>query len=345
MLKVFVDKRSGVLGADGTKAVNSLIRYREIEAKISGFLRPLGELSQSGRVHASLNLNTETGRLSCRNPNLQNEPIDDYLPVRRVIEAPPGKSLLVADYEQLELRVIAHLSNCAAMIDILAAHGDIHSRTAYKMFSDVKDAVDKNLVLLDKSCMDSGNSSLPLVRDKFPELRKRAKTLNFSLLYGKTPFTLGKEWGISTKEAQSVIDRWFDAFPEISAWKAKAEADAATVGARTILGRARPLRDLRCKDFRLKKHAERAAGNSPVQGSAADIVTLAMLQIRESEKMKALGFVQLLQVHDELLLEGPTETASEALEELRRLMEHPLPFKLRVPLPVHAVICSNWHDC
>ncbi|CAJ1392420.1 unnamed protein product [Effrenium voratum] len=340
-LQKLLDERASDLGSEGEKAAKALLEWRKIESRLN-FLKPLQSAACNGRVHPQLNLNTMTGRLSSRSPNLQGEPVTgdgDVPAVRSILAAPPGRRLLVADYAQLELRLVAHLSDCQPMIEILRSGGDIHSRTAYKMFPEVSQAVDSGSVVLDESEKKQGT----LVKEHFPELRKKAKTLNFALLYGKTAFSFGRDWGVPAEEAQAVIDRWFEAFPEVRAWMDQAHEaarrkasgkDRATL--RTLLGRRRPLRGPML-------HAMRVAGNTPVQGSAADVVLSAMCLIEEA-KLKQLGYHMVLQIHDELILEGPEENADEALQELIRIMEDPLPMELRVPLRVDACCVQNWHD-
>lgn len=346
------------LGSDGVEGVGALWQWRRIESRLSGFLKPLQSASCEGRVYPQINLNTMTGRVSTRNPNLQGEPTgegeDDLqtLAVRSILAAPPGRRLLVADYAQLELRLVAHLANCSSMIEILSSGGDIHSRTAYKMFQEVKSAVDQGLVLLDESdttpdtarASQASQASLELVKDHFPELRKKAKTLNFSLLYGKTKYSFAKDWKITEDEAQVFIDRWFQAFPEVKDWMDRAHAtyrpeiggvEGTTLG--TILGRFRRLRGPRHR-------ALRVAGNTPVQGSGADVVLSAMVKAEDSVVLQRLGFQTVLQIHDELVLEGPENSAEEALGELVRIMEDPLPFKLKVPLKVDAKQVQTWFD-
>ena len=221
------------LGNEGSEGVRALWQWRKIESRLSGFLKPLQLASCEGRVYPQINLNTMTGRVSTRNPNLQGEPTsegEETLAVRSILAAPPGRRLLVADYAQLELRLVAHLADCSSMIEILESGGDIHSRTAYKMFEEVKLAVDQGLVLLDEAdttrhTEDTDTSErVELVKEHFPELRKKAKTLNFSLLYGKTKYSFAKDWKITEDEAQVFIDRWFQAFPEVKDWMDLAHA-------------------------------------------------------------------------------------------------------------------------
>jgi len=336
------------------KTLDAFLRWKETNLELR-FLRPLQTASQvlnDGRIHSELNLNTMTGRLSTRNPNLQGEPTASPNDVRALISAQPGRRLLIADYGQLELRLVAHLANCQPMIDILKSGGDIHSQTAYKMFEDVHQAVDRGHVRLDEQVVESAGTkdaskeveAVPTVKEHFVELRKKAKTLNFSLLYGKTAFSLAEEWNVTEKEAQVVIDSWFDAFPEVHQWLKKAQeevrgggqdtgSEAKTLA--TLLGRRRALRGKRPK-------ALRVAGNTPVQGSAADVVLSAML--RCDEVLPALGFHLVLQIHDELIFEGPEDLADEAFEHLIRIMENPLPFKLKVPLSVSARQAQSWRQ-
>lgn len=264
------------------------------------------------------------------------------IPVREVFTAKAGNTLIIADYSQLELRVVAHLATCTPMIEVLSTGGDIHSSTAYKMFDDVRTAVDEGQVALDRS----SDSELTMVKDKFPEFRKRAKILNFALLYGKTAHGLAKEWNVPQQEAQQIIDKWFDAFPEIRDWDKAVRADAKHgVFARTVMGRIRLVEGAAANSSpRLKAHSLRQAVNSPVQGSAADIVTMAMLKVDESKTLKKMGFRQVLQVHDEIILEGPSEVAEEALTEVLRIMEDPLPFPFKVPLRVDARIADTWRN-
>mmetsp|Transcript_44532 Transcript_44532/g.127637 ORF Transcript_44532/g.127637 Transcript_44532/m.127637 type:complete len:1194 (+) Transcript_44532:58-3639(+) len=339
MLIALKNERQEPLREDGVKAVDALLQRRDVE-KILQFLRSIEEWSTSGRIRASFNLNTETGRLSSRNPNLQQIPTGVAIPVREAFTAKAGNTLIIADYSQLELRVVAHLATCTPMIEVLSTGGDIHSSTAYKMFDDVRTAVDEGQVELDRS----SDSELPLVKDKFPEFRKRAKTLNFALLYGKTAHGLAKEWKMPKQEAQQIIDKWFDAFPEIRDWDKAVRADAQNgVFARTVMGRIRPVEGTAASASPKKKaYSLRQAVNSPVQGSAADIVTMAMLKVDESKTLKKMGFRQVLQVHDEIILEGPSEVAEEALTEVLRIMEDPLPFPFKVPLRVDARIADTW---
>lgn len=290
-----------------------------------------------------MNINTETGRLSCRNPNLQNLPVGGAFPVRSICVSPRGRALIIADYAQLELRVVAHLANCSTMIDVLNSGDDIHSRTAYEMFPNVREAVDAGGVRL--SLASGGDNANPIcVKDAFPRERRQAKTFNFGVLYGMSPFRLAQDWEQSQCEASEFISKWFNAFPAVKQWKAVVEESDGEQGVHTLLGRARPLRDLDSKKRARKNHAARAAVNTPVQGGAADIVTLAMLRLWDSPELKRLGYRQILQIHDEIILEGPEKHKEAARDEVVRIMEDPLPFRLKVKLKVDARCAQAWHD-
>ena len=179
---------------------------------ITNFLRPLQELADAGdRVHGSLNMNTETGRLSSRKPNLQNQPAlekDVYL-IRDAFVAPPGMSLVVADYGQLELRLLAHMTRCRSMIDAFASGRDFHTQTAVGMFDHVREAVESGAVLLEKSDATGPDDKRPLVKDVYGAERRKAKTLNFSIAYGKTAFGLAADWGVSKTEAENMLNLWY----------------------------------------------------------------------------------------------------------------------------------------
>jgi DNA polymerase-1 len=296
------------------------------------------------RVHCSLNLNTETGRLSARRPNLQNQPsLDrDKFKIRAAFKAGAGRKLVVADYGQLELRVLAHLAQCTSMVDAFAAGGDFHSRTAMGMYAYVRQAVDRGEVLLEWD-EHKGVAPAPLLKDKFKEERRKAKILNFSIAYGKTAFGLAKDWQISFEEAERTVELWYGDRPEVREWQQRTKEGARrTRRVHTILGRHRNLPDINTRT--LKAHNERAAINTPIQGSAADIVMCAMLKAWRSEELAALGFRMLLQVHDEIILEGPEAAAPAAMAALVRIMERPFDRPLLVDLVVDAKVVSSWGD-
>jgi len=190
-----------------------------------------------------------------------------------------------------------------------------------------------------------GKAPVPLVKDKFAMERRRAKTLNFSIAYGKTVHGFAKDWNVSLEEAQETLDKWYADRPEVRAWQERMIAYAHETGTtRTLLGRYRRLPNINSSNKRMVRHSESAAINTPLQGGAADVVTLAMLKLHRSETLAKLGWKQLLQIHDELIFEGPESTQSEALAEIKLLMEAPLEKPLLVELVVDAKIGKDWYS-
>jgi hypothetical protein len=259
-----------------TAALAKVVALDACSTLIETFLRPLPEMvSPLNRIHCSLNINTETGRLSSRRPNLQNQPAleKDVYKIRKAFRASAGNTLIVADYGQLELRVLAHVSNCRSMIQAFIDGGDFHSRTAINMFKHVKEAVDIGAVLLEKGT--GANAHLPLLKDVFASERRKAKTLNFSIAYGKTAFGLAKDWGVTKEQAQDILELWYRDRPEVRAWqeRVKAEAmDGPLSEVYTLMGRTRSLPGI--KESRFSKAfggASRMAVNTPIQGKRSAI--------------------------------------------------------------------------
>jgi len=318
---------------------------------IANFLTSLQFLvDHQSRVHCSLNLNTETGRLSARRPNLQNQPAleKDKYKIRKAFEASPGNTLIVADYGQLELRLLASMTNCGSMIEAFEAGGDFHSRTAMDMFEHVRAKVDAGEVLLEWD-YSKGDPPKPLLKDEFGSERRKAKTLNFSIAYGKTAYGLSKDWGVTTDEAQEMVDKWYAARPEVLEWQKTTKAYATRFGVtRTLMGRHRQLPEALSSNRKFQGHAERASINTPIQGGAADVAMMAMNKINSNEKLKRLGWILLLQIHDEVILEGPEETAEEAFAEVIKCMESPWVLGLdetAVPLLVDgSYVHKTWYE-
>jgi len=338
-------------GHEACVALYSLCSIGSIDTMIGNFLTSLQFLADhQSRVHCSLNLNTETGRLSSRRPNLQNQPAleKDKYKIRKSFEASPGNSLIVADYGQLELRLLASMTRCKSMIDAFESGGDFHSRTAMDMFDHVKEKVDNGEVLLEWD-YSKGDPPKPLLKDEFASERRKAKTLNFSIAYGKTAHGLSKDWGVSQTEAQVMVEKWYDARPEVREWQANTKAYARKFGlTRTLMGRYRQLPDATGSNRSFVGSAERASINTPIQGGAADVAMIAMIKINKSEILKRLGWILLLQIHDEVILEGPEETAEEAFEEVIQCMEAPWVMglsKTAVPLLVDGSWKhKTWYD-
>lgn len=341
----------GKEGHDACVALYSLTAIGSIDTMIANFLTSLQSLADhDSRVHCSLNLNTETGRLSSRRPNLQNQPAleKDKYQIRKAFKSLPGNNLIVADYGQLELRLLASMTDCTSMIEAFEAGGDFHSRTALGMFDYIQDKVDNGECLLEWD-YSKGDPPKPMLKDEFASERRKAKTLNFSIAYGKTAHGLSNDWGVTTKEAEDMLKKWYDSRPEVLKWQKKTKKIARDFGiTKTLMGRYRQLPDAMGKDRRLVGHSERASINTPIQGGAADVAMMAMNKINDSEVLKQLGWILLLQIHDEVILEGPEETAEEAFTEVLKCMESPWAYGLdptSVPLLVDgSCVHNNWYE-
>ncbi|KAL0743082.1 hypothetical protein Bca4012_084595 [Brassica carinata] len=340
----------GESGKEACHAIASLCEVCSIDSLISNFILPLQGSNVSGkdgRVHCSLNINTETGRLSARRPNLQNQPAleKDRYKIRQAFIASPGNSLIVADYGQLELRILAHLARCKSMMEAFVAGGDFHSRTAMNMYPHIREAVENGEVLLEWHPQPGQEKPpVPLLKDAFASERRKAKMLNFSIAYGKTAIGLSRDWKVSVEEAQETVNLWYNDRQEVRKWQELRKKEAIQNGyVLTLLGRARKFPAYRSRAQ--KNHIERAAINTPVQGSAADVAMCAMLEISTNERLKELGWKLLLQVHDEVILEGPSESAEIAKAIVVDCMCRPFNGKniLSVDLSVDAKCDQNWY--
>jgi DNA polymerase-1 len=277
---------------------------------------------QTGRVHTCFNQAVAaTGRLSSSDPNLQNIPIRTEVGrnIRRAFVAEPGHVLISADYSQIELRVLAHLSGEQVLIDAFARGEDIHDRTAAKVFGGV-----------------SGLSA--------HELRRRAKIINYALLYGKQAFTLAKDIGVSRQEAQDFIDAYFAGFPAVRQFIDRTLEEARQTGVvKTMFGRRRLVPELTSRNGQIRGAAERVAVNLPIQGSAADVLKKAMIDVHAALPRIAGGRARMiLTVHDELLFEAPAEAADETVIAVRDLMEGAV--SISVPLTVDVGVGENWKE-
>jgi DNA polymerase-1 len=282
---------------------------------------PLMVHPSTGRVHTTFNQAiAATGRLSSSDPNLQNIPIRTELgrEIRRAFVAAPGCVLISADYSQIELRVLAHLAGEEALIEAFRAGEDIHDRTAAKLF---------------------GTSS-GLSRH---ELRSRSKMVNYAVLYGKTPFTLAKDINVTQEAAQEFIEAYFRGFPHVRAFIDRTLEEARGTGVvRTMFGRRRLMPNLTSRNFQMRSQAEREAVNMPIQGTAADILKKAMIDLHGALPRHGLTAHMILTVHDELLFECPKEEADAASVLVRERMEGAA--SLNVPLTVDLGVGENWRD-
>ena len=311
------------LAAMGHEVPELLIEYRELSKLKSTYVDALpGFVSPTtGRIHTSFNqAGAATGRLSSSDPNLQNIPVRTPRgeAIRRAFVAAPGALLLTADYSQIELRLLAHLSGDAAFVAAFEQGGDIHRQTAAIIFGVPLDGVTA-------------------------EMRARAKTINFATIYGQGPFALSRQLGISQDEAKEFIQQYFSRFAGVRAWLDRTVATARERGyVETVFGRRRYVPELRDRNFNIRAFGERTATNSPLQGSAADLIKLAMIRIDGALAAERLGTRMLLQVHDELVFEVPEAEQEIAPELAKRHMEAAA--ALRVPLVVSIGVGRNWVD-
>ncbi|KAL2632819.1 hypothetical protein R1flu_004298 [Riccia fluitans] len=342
----------GQAGKEACIAFAALCEVASINTLISNFIQPLQGSDikgPDGRVHCSLNINTETGRLSARRPSLQNQPAleKDRYKIRQAFIAPPGQSLIVADYGQLELRILAHLTDCKSMLKAFEDGGDFHSRTALNMYPHVRKAVEHGDVILEWEPKEGETKPpVPLLKDIFGSERRKAKMLNFSIAYGKTAMGLSKDWKVSLEEAKATVDLWYSDRPEVRRWQEERIREAHnTHHVHTLLGRTRHFPDVKSSSKLIRGHVERAAINTPVQGSAADVAMCAMLEIVKNKELQDLGWRLLLQVHDEVILEGPAESAEIAKNLVVKCMSYPFDGKnpLRVALAVDAKYAQSWY--
>ena len=304
--------------------VDSILQYRKLEKMRSTYLDPLPRLvDPQGRIHTTFNQKaTATGRLSSSNPNLQNIPVRGPLGkrMRSCFIAGPGRLLVSADYSQVELRVLAHVSQDPALLEAFRNGEDIHARTAALVYDLPPDQVN-------------------------PDQRRNAKTINFGLIYGMGAQKLAQELKISTTQAKDFIARYFERLQGLKEFYEGVEASARKHGFVTTLGgRRRLLPDINSASGQAAALARRQAINTVIQGSAADIIKLAMLAVARDERLRELDARLLLQVHDELLLEVPADAAEEAGTLVARLMQDVCPEgkELSVPLLVDWGTGHDW---
>lgn len=328
-------------------AIDALVNSQSISTLLQSFIIPLQDLAdERSRVHTSINVNTETGRLSSKKPNLQNQPAleKDKYKIRHAFTAEKGNMLIVADYSQLELRLLAHITGCKSMIEAFKEGGDFHSRTAISMYEEIAKEIEKGQVLLEWD-YSKGKPPVPLLKEKYASERRRAKTLNFSIAYGKTAIGLAQDWGVTPTEAEKTLEMWYKDRPEVKIWQEKTIEEARKTGyTKTLLGRYRKLVDISGKSRDRQGHAERAAINTPLQGGAADVVICAMNKLYKNQKLKELGWKQILQIHDEIILEGPEETTQEVLIIVKEIMKNALDEPLLVDLDVEVKAAKSWYE-
>ncbi len=290
--------------------IDKILEYRSLTKLMSTYVEGLVDSVKSdGRIHSKFNQTiTATGRLSSTEPNLQNIPMrtEEGREIRKAFKPKKGYTFVDADYSQIELRVMAHLSNDEALIDAFNQGDDIHAITASKVF---------NVPLEDVDSL----------------LRRRAKAVNFGIIYGISSFGLGEDLGISRKEASQYIEDYFATYKGVKSFLDKTVDDAKKQGfVRTLYGRKREIPELKSGNFMQRQFGERVAMNSPIQGTAADIIKIAMVNIRRALSDAGLESRLILQIHDELLIEAKDSEVDEVKRLLRDAMENAA--ELRVPL-------------
>ena len=302
--------------------VGEILEYRELTKLKStyadGLLKTIGP---DGRIHTSFQMTvTDTGRLSSREPNLQNIPVRRELGagIRRMFVAGPGNVLVDADYSQIELRLLAHISGDEAMRDAFLSGEDIHAVTASQVFR------------------------VPLGEVTHAQ-RSAAKAVNFGIVYGISAFSLADDIGVSNKEAQAYIDAYLSTYHGVREYMARAIAEGKEKGyVSTLFGRRRALPELKASNFNVRSFGERVARNMPIQGTAADVMKLAMIRVRDRLRRELPEAKLLLQVHDELIVECPEAQAETAARLLKEEMEGAVSYS--VPLTADTGVGRSWAD-
>jgi DNA polymerase I len=312
------------LAGQGHALPRLLLEYRQLDKLIGTYIAALPPMINpaTGRIHTNFQQAVAaTGRLSSKDPNLQNIPIrtETGAEIRRGFVPAAGHVFIAADYSQIELRILAHLSGDPAFVTAFRGGQDIHRETAAIMF-DTRAA------------------------DVTPPMRGAAKTVNFATIYGIGPFALAQKLGTSVAEAKTFIEQYFERFPGVRRYLDDQIAKARDCGfVETLSGRRRYIPELRSRNYNIRQFGERAATNAPVQGTAADIIKIAMIRIAAALAARGGRARMLLQVHDELVLEAPADEAAEVRDLVRDLMENAFP--LDVPLEVDTGIGTNWLEC
>lgn len=307
--------------ADDYEIVRLLLRFRKVQKLHSTYIEGFKPLVREGKVHTTYyQSNTQTGRLSSANPNLQNIPIrtEEGRELRKLFTAKPGNMLIDADYSQIELRLLAHFSSCKELIQAYCDGKDIHATTASQVFD------------------------VPL-NDVTPEMRRAAKAVNFGIIYGISSFGLSNDLHISTKKAQEYIDRYFETYSDVKTYMNKNVETATQDGyVKTLLGRRRVINELKSSNYNIRSFGERAAMNMPLQGSSADIIKVAMIRVFNRLKEGRYSAKLVLQVHDELVIDCPENESADVSKILKEEMENAV--LLQVPLTVEVGIGKNWHE-
>jgi len=308
---------------DTYPVIELILKYRQLSKLKSTYVDALPALinHKTGRVHTNFNqTGTATGRLSSSDPNLQNIPVRTEMgnKIRKAIIAPPGTYLLSADYSQIDLRALAHLSQDPGLIAAFAHDEDIHALTASKLFGIPGDEVT-------------------------PDMRRNAKTVNFGVVYGMSDYGLEQATNLSREEASQFIALYFEKYPRVKEYLEATKEQARKLGyVQTVLGRRRFLPEINSYNRMVREAAERMAINAPVQGSSADVIKIAMINLHREMERRHLKSKMLLQIHDELLFEVPEAEVEEMKSLVAELMPHA--FELCVPVKIDIKLGKNWGE-
>ena len=302
--------------------VNFILEYRQLTKLKSTYADGLeGYIQEDGRIHGKFHQTiTATGRISSTEPNLQNIPVRMELGrlIRKVFVPEDGYVFVDADYSQIELRVLAHMSGDQNLIQAYREEQDIHKITASQVFHTPLDQVT-------------------------PLQRRNAKAVNFGIVYGISSFGLSQDLSITRKEAGEYIEKYFQTYPQVKAFLDRMVSDAREKGySITLFGRRRPMPELKSSNFMQRSFGERIAMNSPIQGTAADIIKIAMIRVKDRLESMNLKSRLILQVHDELLIEAAKDEESLVRDILKEEMENAA--HLEVPLEIDIHTGNNWYE-
>lgn len=302
--------------------VSDVLQYRFLTKLDSTFAEGLlKQRASDGRIHTRfMQCVTATGRISSVEPNLQNIPVRtaEGREIRKAFIPSEGNVLVGADYSQIELRLLAHISGDEAFLRAFRSGEDIHARTAAEVLH------------------------IPL-ESVTPQQRSAAKAVNFGIVYGISDFGLAKNLGVSVKTASSYIRSYFERYPQVKAYLENSVAKGKEQGyAVTLLGRRRPLPELKSSNYNIRQFGERVAMNMPIQGSAADLIKRAMILVHRTMKEQGYRAKLVLQIHDELIVDAPKEEAEAVAAQMQQIMEQVLP--LNVPLVAESKIGNSWYE-
>jgi DNA polymerase-1 len=308
----------------GHAIVAEILRYRMLNKLKTGFLETIKEkLSEDNKLYPDYNQSvTATGRLSSSNPNIQNIPVrgEEAREIRKIFVPLENNEIMIkADYSQIELRILAHFSQDKKLTEAFIRGEDIHSLTASEVFGVPPDFLTR-------------------------EHRRAAKTINFGIVYGISPFGLAKQLQVANHEAKRYIDSFFSTFSGVKKYQEETIKAAKENGfVTTLSGRKRFMADINSSNRAVREFAERAAINAPIQGTAADIIKIAMILINEEFKKSGFGAKMILQVHDELVFSVPKKETAAVKNCVKNIMESAM--KINVPLTVTMGQGDNWYEC